>query len=202
MPSRQAIKAQAKASFAHQRGTGILLFFVFALLACVCGVIPFLGLILVPVLSVGLVLGSLRLYRGEHTEVSHLFAKFGDDFGRCLGGVLWALLFTFLWSLLFWVPGIVKSYAYRMTPYILAECPHVRPTDAIKLSMRMTKGYKGALFVNDLSFIGWYLLSALTLDILGLVYVFPYYGTTQAGYYLALRDQALRDGVIHPQELA
>ena len=88
-----------------------------------------------------------------------------------------------------------------MTPYILAHCPNVSATDALKLSMRMTNGHKGELFVMHLSFIGWMLLGALTLGILVIVHVGPYMGTTTAGYYIELRDEALAKGIIRPEEL-
>ena len=56
------------------------------------------------------------------------------------------------------VPGIVKAYAYRLTPYILADCPRVSATGALEISMRMTQGHKWEIFVMELSFLGWNLL--------------------------------------------
>ena len=88
-----------------------------------------------------------------------------------------------------------------MTPYILADCPNVTATEALKLSMRMTAGHKGKLFVMHLSFIGWTLLSALTCYILLIVHVGPYMNATLAGYYVELRDKALAEGIITPEEL-
>ena len=121
------------------------------------------------------------IYNGWDTSVGDMFRRGFDDYGRNLGGMLWMYLFIFLWSLLLVIPGIVKSYAYFAAPYILSEFPGVKPTDAIKLSMRMTDGYKAELFVLDLSFLGWHLLSGLTLGLLGILYVNPYYHAKQSG---------------------
>ena len=118
------------------------------------------------------------------------------NFGRKLGGYLWMTLFTFLWSLLFIIPGIIKSFSYAMTPYILADCPNVRAQDALKLSMRIMKGHKWELFVFYLSYIGWGILSILTLGLLALFYVSPYMNSSLAVYYLEVREEALRTGVI------
>ena len=135
------------------------------------------------------------------TSVSDMFRRSFNDYGRNLGGMLWMDLFIFLWSLLFIIPGIVKSYAYFAAPYIMSEFPAVRPTDAIKISMRMTDGFKGELFVLDLSYIGWQLLSALTLGLLGILYVNPYYYTARAGFYEELKTYALNTGAVNYYEL-
>ena len=74
-------------------------------------------------------------------------------------------IYSFLWSLLFIIPGIVKAYAYSMTEYILYENPRLSAGEAIRISNAMTQGFKGELFVFDLSFILWNLLSAISLGI-------------------------------------
>lgn len=96
-------------------------------------------------------------------------------------------LYVFLWSLLFVIPGIVKSYSYRMVPYILAENPDLTTDEALALSKQMMDGQKWRAFVLDLSFIGWILLSILTLGILVIFYVNPYIEATNAELYHALK---------------
>ncbi len=132
----------------------------------------------------------------EPVDVGTPFRVGFENYGRKLGGYLWMQLFTFLWALLFIVPGIIKSFAYAMTPYILSDCPNVKAKDALKLSMRIMKGKKGRLFVFYLSFIGWGLLSCLTAGILGIFYVGPYMQSSMAVWYLEAREDALRNGVI------
>ena len=139
---------------------------------------------------------QLILGRDEELSVGTVFKTGFTGYGRKLGGYLWMQLFTFLWSLLLVVPGIIKSYSYAMTPYILSDCPNVRATDALKLSMRIMRGRKADLFVFHLSFLGWAILSTLTAGILAVFYVYPYFYSSSACWYLEAREAALRDGVI------
>lgn len=97
-------------------------------------------------------------------------------------------LFTFLWSLLLIIPGIVKSLAYSMTSYIIADEPGIDALDAIKKSQEMMRGHKMELFMLILSFIGWFLLGAITFGV-GMFFVMPYYQTTLANFYLELRGK-------------
>lgn len=110
-------------------------------------------------------------------------------------------LFISLWSLLFVIPGIYKSYQYRMVPYLLAENPEMDYQRALSLSASIMDGEKWNAFVLDLSFIGWYLLSIFTCMILAVVYVEPYKHHTNAGLYIALREKAIDNGLVHPDEL-
>ena len=134
--------------------------------------------------------------RGAGLTVGEPFTKGFENFGRNLGGYWWMRLFTFLWCLLFFIPGIIKSYSYAMTMYILADCPNVRATDALKLSMRIMNGHKWELFVFELSFIGWGILNLFTFGLLAVFYVNPYMYTSLAGFYLEAREDALNRGVI------
>ena len=83
-------------------------------------------------------------------------------------------LFTALWSLLLVVPGIVKHYEYLMVPYIIAENPAMDYKEAFQISKQMMDGEKMEAFIMDLSFLGWYLLSAVTCGLLAIFYVNPY----------------------------
>lgn len=100
-------------------------------------------------------------------------------------------LFTALWSLLFIIPGIVKSYEYRMIPYLLADCPELSREEAFRISKEMMDGQKLDAFVLDLSFIGWNILSAFTMGILNIFYVNPYVRATDAELFVELKRQYL-----------
>ncbi len=91
------------------------------------------------------------------------------------------------WALLFVIPGIVKSYEYRMIPYLLAERPDLPTDEAFAESRRLMMGNKWNAFVLDLSFLGWGLLSAITLGLAGVLYANPYKAQTDAALYEALR---------------
>ena len=96
-------------------------------------------------------------------------------------------IFTFLWSLLFIIPGIVKSYAYSQAYYIYYDTYQTTGQtpgylDTITASRRIMDGHKGQLFWLDLSFIGWHLLAVLTLGI-GYLWLSPYIAATKAAFY-------------------
>ena len=109
-------------------------------------------------------------------------------------------LYTLLWFLLLMIPGIIKFYAYRMVPYIIADNPQMDASEAITLSRKMMDGAKWKAFVLDLSFIGWYLLGALACGIGGL-FVNPYKHSTDAQLYLVLRDKAINNNYCTPEML-
>lgn len=88
-----------------------------------------------------------------------------------------------LWSMLFVVPGIIKSYEYYMLPYLLAENPNLTKKEAFALSKQMMKGNKWNTVVLELSFIGWNILSAMTFGLVGIFYLEPYRNLTVAALY-------------------
>ncbi len=98
-------------------------------------------------------------------------------------------LFTSLWSLLFIVPGIIKSYEYRMMPYILAENPGMSSEEVFRISKDMMYGEKWNAFVLDLSFIGWNFLSVFTCGILAVLYINPYRDLTNVELYDVLKNK-------------
>lgn len=94
-----------------------------------------------------------------------------------------------LWSLTI-VGGFIKHYAYYMVPYIVAENPDINYKDAIKLSSDMMKGHKFECFKLELSFFGWYFLSAFTLGISSLLFSNPYQECTMVEYFKHIRKLA------------
>lgn len=105
-------------------------------------------------------------------------------------------LFTALWSLLLVVPGIVKHYEYLMVPYIIAENPAMDYKEAFQISKQMMDGEKMEAFIMDLSFIGWYLLSAVTCGLLAIFYVNPYVQASFAEMYTFNKQKAYQEGYI------
>jgi|AGTN01.3.fsa_nt_gi Predicted integral membrane protein len=204
MKPRADIKAQARATFSAQYGISLGAFVVYGLLVGALSGATFglAALLLMPPLTVGYSWFCLCIYRGYRGDIGAMLSTGFNNYGRSLGGILWMELFVILWSLLLFIPGIIKALAYSMTPYILADTQNVSATDALKISMRMTNGHKGKVFVMGLSFIGWLLLSALTAGLLTLFYVGPYMQTSFAGLYEELKNNALRTGAIRPEELA
>ena len=105
-------------------------------------------------------------------------------------------LFTALWSLLLVVPGIVKHYEYLMVPYIIAENPAMDYKEAFQISKQMMDGEKMEAFIMDLSFLGWYLLSAVTCGLLAIFYVNPYVQASFAEMYTFNKQKAYQEGYI------
>ena len=95
-------------------------------------------------------------------------------------------LFTFLWALLLIVPGIIKSYEYRMIPYLLAENPELTVQEAFDMTKKIMDKNKMDTFVLDISFLPWIMLAAMTCGILSVVYVAPYMAITDAELYVCL----------------
>lgn len=129
---------------------------------------------------------TLKVVRtGEKVDFNDLLAGFREDFAATvLLGFLKAL-FTFLWSLLFIIPGIIKSYSYSMSAYIQQDSENKDWNYCIKESMARMKGLKMKLFLLDLSFIGWYLLGMLCFGI-GVIFVVPYHNQARANFYQEL----------------
>ncbi len=119
---------------------------------------------------------------GQPMNVGDLFKGFSDKFGDCLLIGLLTSIYTFLWSLLFVIPGIVKAYSYRMAYYIKLDHPEYSATQCITESRMMMQGHKGDLFVLDLSFIGWYILGGMCFGI-GILWVAPYHQAAVAQFY-------------------
>ena len=105
-------------------------------------------------------------------------------------------LYIFLWSLLFLVPGIIKSYEYRMIPYILAENPGMDRKEAFMISRKMMDGQKMDFFILELSFYGWILLSFLTCNLLNVFFIAPYMQASFAEAYYYTKVKAYQEGYI------
>lgn len=139
-------------------------------------------------IAVGTAFVLVALTRKESVELGDMFNGFRTGFADNLLAGLLVSVFTFLWSLLFIVPGIIKSYAYSMTTYILADEPGTPAMEAISRSQEMMKGHKWQYFCMQFSFIGWILLCADTFG-LAAIYVMPYMSAAQAAFYNELKKE-------------
>lgn len=197
-------KELRESAWEHKRGQwGLLagIWFVYAVIVGAIGslsatsIIPVIGSIIVFVSSVAVLLisgpfmlglskASLEVSEGKHTSFNKLFSGF-KQFGTAFPLMILISIFTFLWSLLLIIPGIIKAYSYSMSWFVLADRPDLTANEARKRSMYLMKGHKWRLFCLDFSFIGWYLLSILTLGILSF-WVMPYHLTARAEFYQEL----------------
>jgi hypothetical protein len=104
------------------------------------------------------------------------------------------ILRLILWA--FTIVGLpIKYYAWYLTPYILAENPNIDRKEIFKLSASIMKGYKMRVFLFELSFIPWILLSLPTFGILQYLFITPYFNSAKAELYMRLRAEAKANAV-------
>ena len=139
-------------------GTGILSTFVSILVT-----------LLAVVLEAGFIFYCMAVRQGERAEFLALFDGFSFA-GKVIGLSLLRYLYTYLWSMLFVIPGIIAAYRYRFALYNLCENPEMGIFEALNMSKRQTLGYKGQLFTLDLSYLGWTLLASVPTLIQNFLY--------------------------------
>lgn len=148
--------------------------------------------------------GFFTLCRYEKIKFGELFGGFKRGYAANVKTMFLRDVFTFLWSLIFVIPGIVKYYSYWMIPYILAENPDISTERAFEISKLATSGEKFDMFVLHLSFIGWMILAAmfawLTFGFSALA-INPYMEATNAELYGALRYKAVINGICTRDEI-
>jgi uncharacterized membrane protein len=143
------------------------------------------GILLSGPMIVGMSMFFLALIRRRPTEVGQLFRGF-DNFGTNLGAYVLVTVIVFAWSLLFLIPGIVASFSYAMTYYLLADRPELTASQAMAMSKDMMRGRRGKLFFLQLRFFGWALLCVLTGGI-GFIWLAPYIQASTAYFYEDIR---------------
>ena len=178
------LRAASRTTLSGNWTIAALVTLLYLLIAGGVSSIPKVGTVVSLIITYPLVYGFailfLDLFReGKPLEIGKLFDGF-KDFGRIWGTGILIAIYTVLWTCLLIVPGIIKSYSYAMTYYIYNA--------AIEKSMSMMNGYKMKLFLLDLSFIGWMILSVLTLGI-GLLFLQPYMSTARAAFYEDLKAE-------------
>ncbi len=198
--NRVELKAMAKAQIKGKIGILFLITLIAGAIAGLLNAIPVVGSIASLVLSPALVLSLVRVYlnviKGAKPEVADTFSGF-DDFWAAFKVQLLVGVYTFLWSLLFIIPGIIKGLSYSMSMYILAENKGMSARECIERSKQMTEGHKMELFILGLSFIGWAMLGALTFGIL-YIWLTPYMQATYANAYNLLRGIPAEEAPVAP----
>lgn len=194
---RAYLKSQAKAQIKGKIGILFVITLVIGALSglatAILGVIPAVGpliaaIVVTPAFALSMTRVYLGLTYGKEPELKDAFSGFDDFFSAFKVGLLVGL-YTFLWSLLFVIPGIVKGISYSMSLYVLAENKGKSARECIEASKQMTEGHKMELFVLALSFIGWSFVGAITFGI-GYIWIIPYMQTTFANAYNSLKPVA------------
>lgn len=197
---RAELKARARA----QLGGGIFQnLWMMGLAVCLLiGLLESAATTILPAIGALIVIGPLEYGQAyiflkqardrQPVQLGDMFRGFQDDFGGTFLIGFLSQLFVALWSLLFLIPGIVKSYAYSMAYYVKLDHPDYGWKACIDESRRLMNGHKWEKFVLDLSFLGWILVGALCLGV-GTLWVTPYMAATEAQFYEYVRSCAAED---------
>ena len=171
-------------------GRFALIYLIYTLITTVCSyALSAASLIIAGPFAVGIAMIALKVLSNEEFEIINLFDGFKKFTNTLLLGLL-NTIYTFLWSLLFVIPGIVKGLSYSMSYFIIAENPNMTQNEARLESMRIMQGNKWRLFCLQFSFIGWYILSSFTAGIL-LFWVVPYVQTATAAFYEEIKNKPI-----------
>lgn len=178
---RASLKQNAKLMIKGNMGILVVIALITAALTYLSSMVVVLSLVVTPALSLASCVIYLKLAKGIKPEIKDLFSQFGQ-FWPALKVTLLTSIYTFLWSLLLIVPGIIKAISYSQAMYILAENPGIGAREALMKSKEMMEGHKMEYFLLELSFIGWIILGAFTCGILYL-WLIPYMSATMANFY-------------------
>ena len=178
---RRQLKQRAKDVLNGNWGVAVVTFVLNSVICTVAGsIIPGLGGIAVSgPMEAGVDSIYMTLQREEEPSVEQIFSGFDNFLNTFLTGVL-RTVFVLLWSLLLFVPGIVKGIAYSQCFYILNDEPDMEAMDVLRASSELMDGHKLEYFLLQLSFLPWMLLCVLIFPAL---YVVPYISATNAAYY-------------------
>lgn len=159
-------------------GISLLEVLITSVVTVLFGIIPGVALAVNLLIDTSMVIIFLRSYRGQENHCVNLFDCFKDwkTIKRVLCGMLWMKLWIFLWSLIPIVGiifAIIRTYEYRLTPYILVFEQDVPITEAIKVSKERTKGWKGSMFWADVLVVVCIVIASLILTVFSRI---PYIG--------------------------
>lgn len=152
------------------------------------------SLLLIGPMSYGLARVTCGAVKGKQADMKDMITGFTENVGQTIILGIMQNIFILLWSILFVIPGIVKTYSYAMSFYLQQDSYDKDWRKSLDESKRMMDGHKWQLFCLDLSFIGWYIVGALCFGI-GVLWVTPYHQTARANFYEALKaDLIVADG--------
>jgi uncharacterized membrane protein len=164
--------------------TAVVATLIYMLLSAWLGIIPFwVGSIIGLLLSWSLIIVFLAFYRGKKDNLfEEAISPYKEDWARWVWTLLLMFLYLFFWYLLLVIPGVIKTYSYALVPFLLKDDKKLKYNKAIDKSRKLMDWHKLDLFVLDLTFIGWAILSILTLGI-GFLWLMPYHQITRAAFY-------------------
>ena len=170
------------------------------LTAIAIAALNWLSILLVPLLIPGLCVFSLNLVRGTNPDITNLVSTYKNYLNALVAYVLYGVILV-VGYFLFIIPGIIFTYMLSQIFFIIADNPQIEAIDILKKSTQMMKGYKWKLFCLHLSFIGWILLSVITMGI-AFIWVGPYIKTANTIFYENLKSLTDKDTIeVDPLEV-
>lgn len=189
MRTAKEYRAMAKEALSGNWGLAIGISVVYGIILSAIGCTGVGVIVLGGAFATGYVYTMMMLFRRGKLEFNDLFEGFKKpEFSATIGYLVKTSIFTWLWSLLLVIPGIVAAYKYAMAPYILMDHPEMTGGEAITASKELMQGKKWKLFCIEFSFIGWILLSIPTFGIL-LLWIEPWMYATMAAFYEDIKNE-------------
>lgn len=205
--NRPRIKEKARRLVAMNRSRAVLALLIPIVIYMAIYMVPF-GLFMATESTLYLVIAMVVvvLFMPISVGFAYFFRKFKDNpnvsyeallrgykdgrFPRSFGRLLQMIIMIQLWYILLVIPGIIKAFAYAMTPYILSDGDFDDTDESpITISRRMMDGHKMELFIWGLSFLGWFILGALTIHLLTILFVAPYFHQSLALFYEKVKEE-------------
>lgn len=188
---------QAREALKGKWGSAAVVYLILIVVSFGVGMIPVLGIIGQLLIAGPIALGTAMVYlsasKGGDIKPAGAFEGFNHFVNAFVAYVL-VVLFTLLWTLLLIIPGIIASYAYAMTFFVLAENPDMPARDAIAKSKMLMKGNKWKLAFLSFRFIGWSILAVFTLGI-GFLWLIPYMMVSFAKFYSDIKEVSATEAV-------
>ena len=195
MKTNTQLRQAAKEQLTGHYTAFVIVTLVYLFIVGACSSVKYAGSLLSVLLAVpaafAFVMMQLAFVRnGEKPTVEGLFRTFNSQwYLKTICLLLLMGIYTFLWTLLLVVPGIIKSISYAMAPYILADNPEIGCEEAICRSMKMMEGHKMDYFLMLLGYVGLTLFSVV-LFCIPMLWLIPYYQVVFTNFYLELKNEA------------
>lgn len=142
----------------------------------------------------------IKLHNHEQAGFGDLFSQFNRIWDGIKMQVMMGLV-VFLWSLLLIIPGVIAAYTYAMVPFLMAEFPELGIVNSMRESKRLMRGNRWRLFCMEFSFLGWNLLSVLTMGLLNL-WINPYMNASMTAFYMEVTGRSGYSQNTQPQQEA
>lgn len=100
-----------------------------------------------------------RKQKADYCLLWRYFTEGTDKYLSVVKGMFFRYFTVFVKLLIFIAPGVTGYYSTFFVPWILAEYPEMSPRGAVERSKAMTSGQRMNIFIMQMTFAGWIILS-------------------------------------------